>query len=168
MWGRPPPTPASCRLVGSLRGTCPPQPSVAGSSERSGRRHRLCTAGIASSCLLRFFEPGLGIHLRATLALPTRRTRDDRNRQAAPRWSMRLDLAMLPRRTVRDRLAQNRRVSADFFTEVPGRIRYGGPDSADALSYAVYQPDRMVGGKRMEDHLRIAVRLGDSLYLPRP
>jgi xylose isomerase len=53
-----------------------------------------------------------------------------------------------------------------FFTEVPGRIRYGGPDSSDPLSYAVYQPDRLVIGKRMDDHLRIAVCLWHSFNWP--
>ena len=53
-----------------------------------------------------------------------------------------------------------------FFAEVPGRIAYGGPDSADPLSYAVYQPDRLVLGKRMEDHLRIAVCLWHSFAWP--
>jgi xylose isomerase len=53
-----------------------------------------------------------------------------------------------------------------FFAEVPGRIAFGGPDSTDPLSYAVYQPDRMVLGKRMEDHLRIAVCLWHSFAWP--
>ncbi len=53
-----------------------------------------------------------------------------------------------------------------FFTEVPGRIRYGGLDSPDPLSYAVYQPDRLVLGKRMDDHLRIAVCLWHSFNWP--
>ena len=53
-------------------------------------------------------------------------------------------------------------MSDGFFTEVPGRIAYGGPDSTDPLAYAVYQPDRLVGGKRMADHLRIAVCLWHS------
>ena len=53
-----------------------------------------------------------------------------------------------------------------FFAEVPGRIAYGGPDSTEPLSYAVYQPDRMVLGKRMEDHLRIAVCLWHSFAWP--
>ena len=54
----------------------------------------------------------------------------------------------------------------DFFTEVPGRIRYGGPDSSDPLAYAVYQPDREILGKRMEDQLRIAVCLWHSFNWP--
>ena len=53
-----------------------------------------------------------------------------------------------------------------FFTDVPGRIGYGGPDSTDPLRYAVYQPDRLVGGKRMEDQLRIAVCLWHSFNWP--
>jgi xylose isomerase len=57
-------------------------------------------------------------------------------------------------------------VSDGFFTEVPGRIGYGGPDSTDPLAYAVYQPDRLVSGKRMADHLRIAVCLWHSFNWP--
>ena len=53
-----------------------------------------------------------------------------------------------------------------FFTEVPGRIGYGGPDSSDPLKYAVYQPDRVVAGKRMADQLRIAVCLWHSFNWP--
>jgi xylose isomerase len=53
-----------------------------------------------------------------------------------------------------------------FFTDVPKRIPFGGPDSADPLSYAVYEADRMVLGKRMEDHLRIAVCLWHSFNWP--
>src|SRR3954471_16619879 len=43
---------------------------------------------------------------------------------------------------------------ADFFTDVPERIPFGGLDSREALSFKVYDPDRIVLGKRMEDHLR--------------
>jgi xylose isomerase len=57
-------------------------------------------------------------------------------------------------------------MSDAFFTEVPRRIGYGGPDSSDPLSYAVYQPDRLVRGKRMADHLRIAVCLWHSFNWP--
>ena len=53
-----------------------------------------------------------------------------------------------------------------FFSEVPGRIAYGGPGSSDPLSFAVYQPDRVVLGKRMEDQLRIAVCLWHSFNWP--
>ena len=44
-----------------------------------------------------------------------------------------------------------------FFTEVPERIRFGGLTSTEPLSYKVYDPDRLVLGKRMEDHLRPGV-----------
>ena len=53
-----------------------------------------------------------------------------------------------------------------FFAEVEGPIRFAGPDATDALSYAVYDPDRIVLGKRMEDHLRIAVCLWHSFAWP--
>ena len=45
----------------------------------------------------------------------------------------------------------------NFFPDVPGRIPFGGLGSDDPLAFKVYQPDRLVLGKRMEDHLRIAV-----------
>jgi xylose isomerase len=44
----------------------------------------------------------------------------------------------------------------DFFSEI-APIRYRGPDSDDPLSFRYYDKDRMVLGKRMEDHLRLAV-----------
>ncbi len=44
----------------------------------------------------------------------------------------------------------------DFFTSVPEPITYQGPDSDDPLSFRWYDPDRVVAGKRMEDHLRFA------------
>jgi len=53
-----------------------------------------------------------------------------------------------------------------FFSDVAGPIRFGGPASTDPLTYKVYQPDRLVLGKRMEDHLRIAVCLWHSFAWP--
>ncbi|HEX5823978.1 MAG TPA: xylose isomerase [Candidatus Limnocylindrales bacterium] len=53
-----------------------------------------------------------------------------------------------------------------FFSEVSGRIPYGGLDSTDPLAFKVYQPDRLVLGKRMEDHLRVAVCLWHSFNWP--
>src|SRR5262245_63091958 len=53
-------------------------------------------------------------------------------------------------------------VGDDFFSEVTGRIPFGGLDSADPLAFKVYEPDRIVLGKRMEDHLRIGVCLWHS------
>jgi xylose isomerase len=48
-------------------------------------------------------------------------------------------------------------VGEAFFPDVPEPIRFGGLDSTDPLEFKVYQPDRMVLGKRMEDHLRPGV-----------
>ena len=53
-----------------------------------------------------------------------------------------------------------------FFGEVPGRIPFGGPDTTEPLAYAAYDPDRMVLGRRMEDHLRIGVCLWHSFAWP--
>jgi xylose isomerase len=55
---------------------------------------------------------------------------------------------------------------AGFFANVPERIPYAGLDSSDPFSYKVYQPDRLVRGTRMEDHLRIAVCLWHSFNWP--
>jgi xylose isomerase len=43
-----------------------------------------------------------------------------------------------------------------YFAEI-APIAYKGPDSTDELSYRYYDKDRVVLGKRMEDHLRFAV-----------
>jgi len=55
---------------------------------------------------------------------------------------------------------------AGFFSEVPDRIEFGGLTSDDPLAFKVYEPDRLVLGKRMEDHLRIAVCLWHSFNWP--
>jgi xylose isomerase len=57
-------------------------------------------------------------------------------------------------------------VEDGFFSEVTESIPFGGLDSTDPLSFKVYQPDRLVLGKRMEDHLRIAVCLWHSFNWP--
>ncbi len=54
----------------------------------------------------------------------------------------------------------------DFFSEVTGPIAFGGVGSTDPLTYKVYEPDRVVLGKRMEDHLRIAVCMWHSFNWP--
>ncbi|HEY7590012.1 MAG TPA: xylose isomerase [Candidatus Limnocylindrales bacterium] len=54
----------------------------------------------------------------------------------------------------------------EFFGEVTGPIRFGGLESTEPLTFKVYEPDRMVLGKRMEDHLRIAVCLWHSFNWP--
>jgi xylose isomerase len=53
-------------------------------------------------------------------------------------------------------------VTQDFFTEVKGPIPFGGLDSSNPLSYKIYDPDRIVLGKRMEDQLRISVAVWHS------
>jgi xylose isomerase len=53
-----------------------------------------------------------------------------------------------------------------FFPEVTGPIPFGGLDSTNPLAFRVYQPDRLVLGKRMEDHLRIAACLWHSFNWP--
>jgi xylose isomerase len=45
-------------------------------------------------------------------------------------------------------------------------IRYEGPDSANPLAYRFYDPDRVVLGKRLEDHLRFAVCYWHSFVWP--
>jgi xylose isomerase len=55
---------------------------------------------------------------------------------------------------------------ADFFTEVPERIGFRGLASPDPLAYKVYEPGRLVLGKPMEDHLRVAVCLWHSFNWP--
>ena len=64
----------------------------------------------------------------------------------------------------------------EFFTEVPQRVRFAGSPPVDGdgdgdgdggrLAYRVYDPDRLVAGKRMEDHLRIAVCYWHSFNWP--
>lgn len=57
-------------------------------------------------------------------------------------------------------------MDGEFFPAVPERIPFGGLESTDPLSFKVYQPDRVVLGKRMEDQLRIAVCLWHSFNWP--
>ena len=45
----------------------------------------------------------------------------------------------------------------EFFTDVTDRIAYEGPDSDNPLAFRWYDADRVVAGRRMEDHLRFAV-----------
>src|SRR6476646_6229349 len=54
----------------------------------------------------------------------------------------------------------------DFFSAVAGPIPFGGLDSTDPLTYKVYDADRLVLGKRMADHLRIAVCYWHSFNWP--
>jgi xylose isomerase len=47
-------------------------------------------------------------------------------------------------------------IQPTYFSDI-APITYKGPDSTDELSYRFYDKDRVVLGKRMEDHLRFAV-----------
>ncbi len=47
-------------------------------------------------------------------------------------------------------------MSINYFADVPP-IRYEGPETRNELAYRYYDKDRIVLGKRMEDHLRFAV-----------
>ncbi len=55
---------------------------------------------------------------------------------------------------------------AGFFPDIPGRIGFGGLDSTEPFTYRVYDPDRLVLGRRMEEHLRIGVCLWHSFNWP--
>jgi xylose isomerase len=48
-------------------------------------------------------------------------------------------------------------VSTEFFSEVQGPIPFAGLGSEDSLAFKVYQPDRIVLDRRMEDWLRPGV-----------
>ena len=50
----------------------------------------------------------------------------------------------------------------EFFAGVSGPIPFAGPESTEPLAFKVYDPDRLVLGKRMEEHLRIGVCLWHS------
>jgi len=54
----------------------------------------------------------------------------------------------------------------EFFTDVAQPVRFAGRGGADGLAYRVYDPDRIVAGRRMEDHLRIAVCYWHSFNWP--
>ena len=44
----------------------------------------------------------------------------------------------------------------DFFKNIP-QIRYEGPETTNEFAFRHYDPDEVILGKRMEDHLRFAV-----------
>ncbi|TCD14964.1 xylose isomerase [Oricola cellulosilytica] len=47
-------------------------------------------------------------------------------------------------------------MSTGFFGDI-GEIKYEGPESANPLAFRFYNPDEIVMGKRLEDHLRFSV-----------
>ena len=56
-------------------------------------------------------------------------------------------------------------MSADYFAEF-ATVRYEVPDSTNDLAYRWYDKDRVVLGKRMEDHLRFAVCMWHTFCWP--
>ena len=53
----------------------------------------------------------------------------------------------------------------DFFAGIP-QIRYEGPETDNEFAFRHYNPDEVVMGKRMEDHLRFAVAYWHSFAWP--
>jgi xylose isomerase len=56
-------------------------------------------------------------------------------------------------------------MSTGFFGDA-APIRFEGPESRNPLAFRIYDPDRQVLGKRMEDHLRFAVCYWHSFTWP--
>lgn len=55
---------------------------------------------------------------------------------------------------------------SEFFAEVIEPVRFEGLDSDNPFAFKVYDPDRVVLGRRMQDHLRIAVCYWHSFNWP--
>src|SRR6266702_3050851 len=51
---------------------------------------------------------------------------------------------------------QEKETSMSYFEHLPA-VHYEGPQSDNPLAYRHYDRDKLVLGKRMEDHLRLAV-----------
>ena len=56
-------------------------------------------------------------------------------------------------------------MSTGFFGDI-AKIKYEGPDSTNPLAFRHYNPDEIVAGKRMEDHLRFAVAYWHTFTWP--
>ena len=56
-------------------------------------------------------------------------------------------------------------MTTGFFGDI-NPVRYEGPDSTNPLAYRFYNPDEVVAGKRMEDHLRFSVAYWHSFAWP--
>ncbi len=56
-------------------------------------------------------------------------------------------------------------MSTGFFGDIQ-KVKYEGPDSTNPLAFRYYQPDEIVLGKRMEDHLRFAVAYWHTFTWP--
>ncbi len=57
-------------------------------------------------------------------------------------------------------------MAAEFFVHATDPIAFEGPDSDNDLAFKIYDPNRMVLGKRMEDQLRMAVCYWHSFHWP--
>ncbi len=53
----------------------------------------------------------------------------------------------------------------DFFKDIPA-IKYEGPSSSNEFAFRHYNPDEVIMGKRMEDHMRFAVAYWHSFAWP--
>ncbi len=56
-------------------------------------------------------------------------------------------------------------MTTGFFGDIK-KVKYEGPDSTNPLAYRFYNPDEVVAGKRLEDHLRFAVAYWHSFAWP--
>ncbi|WP_439617578.1 xylose isomerase [Shinella sp.] len=56
-------------------------------------------------------------------------------------------------------------MATGFFGDTP-KIKYEGPESTNPLAFRHYNPDEIVLGKRMEDHLRFAVAYWHTFVWP--
>ena len=56
-------------------------------------------------------------------------------------------------------------MATGFFGDI-AKIRYEGPESTNPLAFRHYNPDEIVMGKRMEDHLRFAVAYWHTFVWP--
>ena len=56
-------------------------------------------------------------------------------------------------------------MTTGFFGDIQ-KIKYEGPDSTNPLAFRHYNPDEIVGGKRMEEHLRFAVAYWHTFTWP--
>ena len=50
----------------------------------------------------------------------------------------------------------------EFFKDIP-KIKYEGKDSKNPLSFKFYEPDRVVRGKTMREHLKFAMSYWHTL-----
>ncbi len=56
-------------------------------------------------------------------------------------------------------------MSTGFFGDIQ-KVKYEGPDSTNPLAYRYYNPDEVVLGKRLEDHLRFAIAYWHTFTWP--